>query len=131
MSSEATPKAVAVVSARHRRRRRSGTTAYGLTSGASPEKRSCPHTSSANTTGSELATKTATTTIYATPEFQGDAEAVAAILGLPDASIEEKPAEALGPGTERADIVVVLGDDAAGAASGGDADSGSTDTTTG
>lgn len=58
-------------------------------------------------------TKTATTTVYATPEFQADAEAVAGILGMPDASIEVKPEEPLGPGAERADIVVVLGDDAA------------------
>ena len=73
-------------------------------------------------------TKTATTTVYATPEFQADAEAVAAILGLPDASIVEKPAEPLGPGAERADIVVVLGDDAAGAA---DSGTDTTDTTAG
>jgi hypothetical protein len=75
-------------------------------------------------------TKTATTTVYATPEFQADAEAVRAILGMPDASIEEKPAEPLGPGAERADIVVVLGDDAAGAA-GGDTGTDTTDTTSG
>lgn len=73
-------------------------------------------------------TKTATTTVYATPEFQADAEAVRAILGLPDASIEEKPAEPLGPGAERADIVVVLGDDAA-AAAGTGTGTGTDDTT--
>jgi hypothetical protein len=75
-------------------------------------------------------TKTATTTVYATPEFQADAEAVRGILGLPDATIEEKPAEPLGPGAERADIVVVLGDDAAGAAGDTGTDTG-TETTTG
>ena len=65
------------------------------------------------------------------PAAHTDAEAVAAILGLPDASIVEKPAEPLGPGAERADIVVVLGDDAAGATDGADSGTGSTDTTAG
>jgi hypothetical protein len=72
---------------------------------------------------------TTTTTIYASPEFQADAEAVRGVLGMPDAPIEEKPADPLGPGAERADIVVVLGDDAAGTAGGSGTDT--TDTTTG
>ena len=76
------------------------------------------------------ASTTATTTIYATPEFQADAEAVRGVLGMPDAPIEEKPADALGPGAERADVVVVLGDDAAGSTGGG-AGGDTTDTTTG
>lgn len=59
--------------------------------------------------------KTPTTIVYASPDFQADAEAVRAILGLPDATIQEKPAEPVAPGAERADIVVVLGDDAAAA----------------
>lgn len=55
-----------------------------------------------------------TTTIYADPEFAADAEAVKAVLGLPDAVIEPKPAESPGAGADQADVVVVIGDDAAG-----------------
>lgn len=55
-----------------------------------------------------------TTTIYADAEFQADAEAVKGVLGIPDAVIEEKPAEAPGPNGDLADVVVVIGDDAAG-----------------
>ncbi len=55
-----------------------------------------------------------TTTIYADPELQADAEAVRSVLGIPDAVIEPKPSESPGPGSDEASIVVVIGDDAAG-----------------
>ncbi|WCO67791.1 LytR C-terminal domain-containing protein [Iamia majanohamensis] len=55
-----------------------------------------------------------TTTIYAPADLQADAEAIKAVLGIPDAAIEEPPAESPGPGSDQADIVVVIGDDAAG-----------------
>jgi len=54
-----------------------------------------------------------TTTIFATTEFTADAEAVRGLLGLPDAVIEVKPEDSLGPGSDEADIVVVVGDDIA------------------
>lgn len=62
----------------------------------------------ANATTGELAE----TTIYAGTEFQADAEAVKALLALPDAVIAEKPDESLGGASDEADVVVVLGQDA-------------------
>ncbi|CAN5522666.1 MAG: LytR C-terminal domain-containing protein [Iamia sp.] len=55
-----------------------------------------------------------TTTVYADAEFQTDAEAIKGVLGIPNAVVEEKPAESPGPNSELADVVVVIGDDAAG-----------------
>ncbi len=54
-----------------------------------------------------------TTTIYATPEAQADAQAVAAVLNLADAPVTQKPAEPLGDSGQDADadVVVVLGAD--------------------
>jgi hypothetical protein len=54
-----------------------------------------------------------TTTIYATPEAQADAQAVAAVLNLADAPVTQKPAEPLGDAGQdaEADVVVVLGAD--------------------
>ena len=54
-----------------------------------------------------------TTTIYATPEAQADAQAVAQVLSLTDAQVTQKPAEPLGDQGQDADadVVVVLGAD--------------------
>lgn len=74
----------------------------------------------AETTGYEVLeptnanTPTDTTTIYAAPGFEADAEAMKGVMGLPDAAIATKPDEPLGAGDELADIVVVLGGDYAG-----------------
>lgn len=57
---------------------------------------------------------TDTTTIYAAPGFEADAQALKGVLGLPDAAISTKPDESLGAGDDLADIVVVLGGDYAG-----------------
>lgn len=54
-----------------------------------------------------------TSTIYATPEAQADAQAVAALLDLGDAPVTQKPTEPLGDAGQDADadVVVVLGAD--------------------
>lgn len=75
-----------------------------------------------------------TTIIYATPEAQADAQAVAQLLDLADAQVQQKPSEALGEQGEdaAADVVVVLGADSLGGAGGATGDSGDSgeDTTT-
>jgi hypothetical protein len=53
----------------------------------------------------------AQTTVYSSAEFADDANAIRGVLGLPDAVLAEKPVDPLGPGAERADVIVVLGDD--------------------
>ena len=54
-----------------------------------------------------------TSTIYATPEAQADAQAVARLLNLADAPVTQKPTEPLGANGEDAEaqVVVVLGAD--------------------
>ncbi|HYI62576.1 MAG TPA: LytR C-terminal domain-containing protein [Acidimicrobiales bacterium] len=59
----------------------------------------------------DAAASTDTTTIYAAAGFEADAEAMRGVLTLPNAIVAAKPAEPLGTGDERADIVVVLGTD--------------------
>lgn len=66
---------------------------------------------------------TDTTTIYATPEAQADAQAVARVLNVADAPVTQKPAEPLGDQGQDADadVVVLLGaDSVTGAGAGGD-----------
>ncbi len=60
--------------------------------------------------------ETDTSTIYATPEAQANAEAIKGLLQLSDATISPKPADALGRNGEDADaqVVVVLGADSLG-----------------
>jgi hypothetical protein len=62
------------------------------------------------------ANNTDTSMIYATPEAQADAQAVASLLGLEGAPVDVKPAEPLAEdGSDApADIVVVLGTDSVG-----------------
>lgn len=59
-------------------------------------------------------TPTDTTTIYAAPGFEADAQALKGVMELPNAAISTKPDEPLGVGDDLADIVVVLGGDYAG-----------------
>lgn len=63
--------------------------------------------------GNVAGDNTDTSTIYAVPEAQADAQAVATLLNLSDAPVTEKPAEPLGSNGEDADaqVVVVLGAD--------------------
>jgi hypothetical protein len=62
------------------------------------------------------ANNTDTSIIYATPDAQADAQAIASLLGLGSAPVEVKPAEPLGENGEdaNADVVVVLGSDSVG-----------------
>ena len=63
--------------------------------------------------GNPAAGNTDTSVIYAEPEAQANAEAIAGLLDLPDATISPKPAEPLGTLGQDADaaVVVVLGAD--------------------
>lgn len=53
------------------------------------------------------------TTIYYAEGFESDAVSVASVLGRGADAVAARPAEPLGPGAEEADVVVVLGQDAA------------------
>lgn len=71
-----------------------------------------------------------TTTIYATPEAQADANAIKTLLGLGGASVVEKGEETLGRNGEDsgADVVVVLGADSGGEGGATEGDDAGTDT---
>lgn len=76
-------------------------------------------------TPTEAAATTETTTIYPAVGFELDAEALKEVLGLPQETVvAAKPEESLGSGDDLADIVVVLGSDAAGASGGATSDEG-------
>jgi hypothetical protein len=71
------------------------------------------------------------TTIYAAPEAQADAQAVAALLDLADAPVTQKPTEPLGDEGQDADaqVVVVLGADSTAGGGGGETEGGTDEET--
>ncbi|MCU1358383.1 MAG: LytR cell envelope-like transcriptional attenuator [Acidimicrobiales bacterium] len=68
-------------------------------------------------TAANAVPKPSTTSVYFAPGYQADAEAVAGILGKDSSVVQPKPATALGPGTDSANVIVVLGADTPAASS--------------
>lgn len=62
-------------------------------------------------TPGNAAANVATTSVYYAAGYQADADAIAALLGKDSSIVVAKPATALGPGADTANVVVVLGAD--------------------
>ena len=71
------------------------------------------------------ATHPATTSVYYAAGYQAEAEAIASVLGKDSSIVQAKPSTAIGPGSDSANVVVVLGLDTPAAST-----SGSTTSTT-